>query len=210
MSRCIILSAVQVGPWAKAMLKKEDKIIACDAGYKNAEYLGVVPDLILGDFDSAPRPNAEGSIVLPTEKDDTDTHYAARIAVEKGFDQVLMLGALGGLRIEHTLANLSTGLWLAKQGVSVQLADENSRISYVLPGYPAELEHRENEYFSIFPMEGTAEGVSIIGAKYPLENATLTADYPIGVSNETQPGQNEISVENGALILIRTKKDNMQ
>lgn len=208
MSRCVILSAVPVGLWAKALLKKDDQIIACDAGYKNAEYLGIVPNQVLGDFDSAPQPNVSNAIVLPAEKDDTDTHYAARIAAEKGFQQVLMLGALGGARLEHTLANLATGLWLAKQGISVELANEKSRITYVLPDRAAELEHHADEYFSLFPMEGKAEGVSISGAKYSADGMTLCMDYPIGVSNETQPGTTRITVEKGVLILICTKKGN--
>ena len=70
--------------------------------------------IIVGDFDSAPCPqqNADDIVVLPHVKDDTDTEYAAKLAAQKGFDEVLLLGALGGKRVEHTLANLCTGLGL--------------------------------------------------------------------------------------------------
>ena len=209
MKRCVILSAVPLGSWAKSWIKADDYIIACDAGYKNAERLSINADLVLGDFDSAPRPSRKDAIVLPTEKDDTDTHYAARIAVQNGFDKVLMLGALGGMRIEHTLANFATALWLAKQGIRVELANENSRITYVLPEHPVRLEHHQDEYFSLLPMEGTANGVCVRNAKYSIENVQLTPEFPVGVSNETLKGGTEVLVGNGTLLLIRTKKDSV-
>ena len=111
--RAIILSAVPVSTAVGRYVRPGDFIVACDAGYRNAERLDLRPDLIVGDFDSAPRPKAEHeTIVLPHVKDDTDTEYAAKLVSEKGFDEVLLLGGLGGRRVEHTLANLCTGLGL--------------------------------------------------------------------------------------------------
>ncbi len=205
--RCVILSAGPVEPAAKNKMRPGDYLIACDAGYLAARELGLEPDLILGDFDSAPRPLGGAVMALPAEKDDTDTHYAARTGWEKGFRQFLLLGALGGRRPEHGLANLATGLWLAKQGAQVELLQGESRFSYVLPGAPARLAHRPGWYFSIFPLEGAAEGVWERGAKYPLQNACLTADFPLGVSNETLPGGAEISVQKGSLLLVETPKE---
>lgn len=207
-TRCVIVSAAPMDECMREWIKPQDFVIACDAGYQSARnILKVEPDLILGDFDSAPPPAQGDALVLPREKDDTDTHYAARLAAEKGFSKVLMLGALGGSRMEHTLANLSTGFWLAKQGVDVALQDANSSIRFVLPGAPLYLPHCEDAFFSVFPMEGKAEGVTETGAKYCLEDARLTADYPLGVSNETLPGGAHISVKMGALAVICTKKD---
>ena len=136
MSRCVILSACPVQPELKRLLRSDDFIIACDAGYRNCERLGCKPDIIVGDFDSAPCPqqNADDIVVLPHVKDDTDTEYAAKLAAQKGFDEVLLLGALGGKRVEHTLANLCTGLGLEQRGVRTTLLDERSRITYVMPG----------------------------------------------------------------------------
>lgn len=205
MGRCVILSAVSIGNWAKELIHPQDYIIACDAGYRNAEQLGIVPNLVLGDFDSAPKP-AGAPIVLPAEKDDTDTHYAARIAAEKGFDEVLMLGVLGGARLEHSIANLSTGLWLSKQGIRTQIADRFCLVQYVLPGHPVTLPHDAAMYFSLFPMEGVACGITVTGAKYSIQDAELCPEYPLGVSNETQE-TTCISVKKGSLLLIRTKKE---
>ena len=136
MSRCVILSACPVSPELKRLLRPEDFIIACDAGYRNCEPLGCKPNIIVGDFDTAPCPAQEDDdvIILPHVKDDTDTEYAAKLASEKGFSEVLLLGALGGKRLEHTLSNLCTGLGLEERGVRATLQNERSRITFVRPG----------------------------------------------------------------------------
>lgn len=206
MPRCVIIGAGPVEPEQKMLLLPGDYVIACDAGYLNARTLGVVPDLIVGDFDSAPRPEGENLVVLPAEKDDTDTHYSARLAVEKGFEQVLILGVLGGARLDHSLAAIAAGLWLAKQGPEVTIAGRGAELRYVLPGRPVKVEHAPHAYFSLFPLEGTAEGVSITGAKYPLQNARLVPDATLGASNETMPGGAEVRVERGSLLLVRAPK----
>ena len=206
MPRCVIIGAGPVEPEQKNLFLPGDYVIACDAGYKNAGALGVVPDLIVGDFDSAPRPEAQNLVVLPAEKDDTDTHYAARLAVEKGFREALILGVLGGARLDHSLAAIAAGLWLAKQGTQVTLAGRGAVLGYVLPGRPARVEHDPGAYFSLFPLEGTAEGVCIAGAKYPLNNARLAPDTTLGASNETLPGGAEVRLEKGSLLLVRAPK----
>ena len=96
MSRCVIVSACPVSPELKRLLRPDDFIIACDAGYRNCAPLGCKPDIIVGDFDTAPCPEQQDDvIVLPHVKDDTDTEYAAKLASERGCSEVLLLGALG-------------------------------------------------------------------------------------------------------------------
>ena len=114
MSRCVIISACPVSASLASALRPGDTIIACDAGYRNCAPLHCRPDIIVGDFDTAPCPAQAGddTIILPHVKDDTDTEYAAKLASEKGFDEALLLGVLGGRRLEHTLATLCTGLGL--------------------------------------------------------------------------------------------------
>lgn len=96
MSRCVIISACPVSPELAEALRPDDFIIACDAGYRNCAPLGRRPNIIVGDFDTAPCPEQQDDdiIVLPHVKDDTDTEYAAKLVSEKGFDEVLLLGAL--------------------------------------------------------------------------------------------------------------------
>lgn len=205
--RCVILSASEFAPLQMEQILPTDYLIACDAGYLQAQQYGRTPDLILGDFDSAPLPNAQNVLQLPAEKDDTDTHYAAKIAVEKGFSSVLMLGAWGGSRLEHSLANLATGLWLAKQNVEVSLATSHSTIRFLLANNSLQLPYAPNEYFSLFPLEGAATGITLIGAKYPLKDATLSPAFPLGVSNETTKSGTTILLATGALAVVCTKKE---
>ena len=206
----MILSAVPVSTALCRYVQPGDFVVACDAGYRNAEQLDLRPDLIVGDFDSAPQPKTEHeTIVLPHVKDDTDTEYAAKLVSEKGFDEVLLLGGLGGRRVEHTLANLCTGLGLEQRGVRTTLLDERSRITYVMPGetrcYPKE----KYFFFSAFPMEGRAQGVCERGSYYELTDAELTASYPLGVSNEYAAGSDciTISTRSGALVVVETIAD---
>ena len=93
MARCVILSACPVSPALAGLLREDDFIIACDAGYRNCAPLHCKPHVIVGDFDTAPCPQQEDDeiVVLPHVKDDTDTEYAAKLAVQKGFDEVLLL-----------------------------------------------------------------------------------------------------------------------
>ena len=207
-NRCVIVSA---GPVVKEMKEwvrpEQDFLIACDAGRLRCREMGLLPDLVIGDFDSSARPAGNNVIVLPHEKDDTDTQYAARQAVVRGYREVLMLGALGGRRMEHMLANLATGLWLEKQGVRVTLADENSRISYLRSGETRRIHCDKYDYFSLFPAEGSASGILITGAAYPLADASLEADFPVGVSNEYRQDTVELSVAQGFLLLVESRAD---
>lgn len=209
MKRAVLLSAVPVGPEMAAYLQPGDFIVACDAGYRNAAALGVRPDLIVGDFDSAPQPRTEGdTIVLPHVKDDTDTQYAARWLAEHGFEEVVMLGALGGPRVEHMLANLSTGLFLSLHGVRTILADSRSEMHYLLPGRPLELPRRDWMYLSLFALGAPLTGVFERGVYYPLENATLTElDYPLGTSNEFIEPVARLQCSGGHGLVVLTRAD---
>ena len=208
MEHAVILSACRVSPQMRRYIQKEDYIVACDAGYRNAAVLGVTPDLIVGDFDSAPRPDTTGNmVVLPHVKDDTDTQYAARWLLEHGAKRVTLLGALGGARMEHTLANIATGLYLARNGAEVCIADERSELHYLLPGRPLRLPRGDWMYLSLFPIDGSLTGVSMSGVFYPLSDATLTPDYPLGVSNEFTAPAAELSCTGGSGLVVLTRAD---
>ena len=207
-TRAVILSAGPVTPAVRRYIRPGDCIVACDAGYRHAERLGVQPDLIVGDFDSAPCPPQTGhTIVLPHVKDDTDTHYAARWLLEHGARTVTMLGALGGARMEHTLANIATGLFLAENGVCVTLAGDRSELHYLLPGRPLTLAKGDWMYLSVFPLDGPLTGVDLAGVFYPLCAATLTPDFPLGVSNEFTAPQAHLACTGGSGLVVLTRAD---
>ncbi len=205
-NRCVIIGGAAITDYAlaRSFLCEDDDCIFCDSGLRHQTFLGVQPTLIVGDFDSFENPHADAeTIVLPCEKDDTDTLFAAKEAVRRGYDTFLLLGVIGG-RLDHTLANLSLLLYLDAQGKRATAVDDYSEIEVVSDR--AAVVSDAYAYFSLLNLTGTAEGVTIRGAKYALENAVIPCDDPYAVSNEPLPGQTAtITVQKGRLLLIKDR-----
>lgn len=206
MRRCVIIGGAEIRdyPTIRQYLRSDDFFLFCDSGLRHVEGLNAVPDLIVGDFDSHANPNLPvETIVLPCEKDDTDTVFAVKTAVQRGFCDFLLLGVIGG-RLDHTLANVSALLWLHHQGKSAVAVDDFSEMEIVSENavqIPAHF-----PFFSLLNISGTAEGVTIKNAKYPLDNAAIQCDYQYGVSNEVLPGKTaEVTVAKGELLLIKDR-----
>ena len=206
MRRCVIVGAAPIGDYARcrAALRPDDFFLYCDGGLRHADGLGVGPDLVVGDFDSCPRPDTDGeTIVLPCEKDDTDTVFAAKEALRRGFGEFLLLGVLGG-RLDHALANVGVLLMLDRAGKRAAALDDFSQLEIVSDWA---LVPDSWPWFSLLAVDGPAEGVTIRGAKYPLEDARIDPAYQYGVSNEPLPGGAVISVRTGRLLLIKVARD---
>ena len=211
MSRCVIVSAGEIHDYARArsFIDGDDFFIFCDGGLLHAEGLGVEPSLIVGDFDSCDSEllakwNGSCQLVrLPREKDDTDTLFAVKLALEKGFDDFLLLGAMGG-RFDHALGNVSILLFLDGLGKKAMLIDDYSEMQ--IAGSKPLLIEDNCSYFSVLTVAGDVSGVTIKNAKYPLENASLSADFQLGISNEVLPGNvAEVSVKNGRVLVVIVK-----
>ena len=211
MSRCVIISACPVSASLASALRPGDTIIACDAGYRNCAPLHCRPDIIVGDFDTAPCPAQAGddTIILPHVKGRHPTPSTRQSWPPKRLRRSAAAGCTGRQTLEHTLANLCTGLGLERRGVRATLLDERSRITFVMPGETRRYPRNEYFYLSVFPMEGRAEGVSERGSFYELTDAVLTAGYPLGVSNEYADGSDciTISTQKGALVVVETVPD---
>ncbi|MBQ8004102.1 MAG: thiamine diphosphokinase, partial [Oscillospiraceae bacterium] len=167
--------------------------------------LGIQAHLIVGDFDSHPRPDTDvETIALPREKDDTDTVYAVKEALSRGFSDFLLIGVCGG-RLDHTLGNVSILLMLHSVGKSALIADDFSEMEIV----DNEVKYVDNTfpYFSLINIDGTCRGVYEKNAKFPLENAEISAEYQYGISNEPLPGKTaEVCVKDGRALLIKVRK----
>lgn len=204
--RCVIVggAAIDNYEFVKSCLRYGDFFVFCDSGLKHMDALGVQADLIVGDFDSHENPHLPAeTIVLPCEKDDTDTVYAVKEAVKRGFSEFLLIGTVGG-RLDHTLGNVSILLYLDSIGKKAQMIDDYSEME-IVSKEPAFIEDRY-AYFSLLNITGLAEGVTIRDAKYPLENASITCEYQYGISNEPLPGKTaRVSVDNGRLLLIKVR-----
>ena len=204
MKRCVVVSGADIGSYeyVRRLLSGEDFFVFCDSGLKHMDRLGVRPSLIVGDFDSHENPHLEAeTIVLPREKDDTDTVYGVKEALKRGFDTFLLIGVVGG-RLDHTLGNVSILLYLDAIGKKGIIVDDYSEME-IVSSSPVSVSDRY-AYFSLLNVSGRAKGVTIQNAKYPLDNAEITCEYQYGISNEVLPGRTAlVSVRDGRLLLIR-------
>lgn len=188
-------------------IKKDDFIICADVGLKTAERFGVRPSVVIGDFDSYPNGrlyNGE-KVVLPVEKDDTDTHYAVRYALDRGADEIVIVGGIGGAREDHTFANIATLRYIYSRGAKGYIITDRARIDYLENGtltFPAE---EKSVNVTVFPLTETAL-VTERGLKYSVEKTEFFADVPLWASNSTLPGtEATITVHAGKVVIFRIK-----
>lgn len=204
MKRCVIVGGAEIRTYdrVKRYFRADDFFIYCDCGLRHQAGLGAEPDLIVGDFDSHEKPETDKeTIVLPVRKDDTDTVFAVKEALRRGFEDFLLVGVSGG-RMDHTLVNIYLLVMLQNAGKSAVLVDDFSEMRMV-GAEPVEIPD-SFPYYSLVNITGTARGVTETGCKYPLRDAEITSEYQYGTSNEVLPGQTAaVSVKEGSLLLIK-------
>ena len=207
MDRCVIVGGADINNYGfiRDQLCADDYVVFCDSGLKHLEPLQVTPNLIVGDFDSHEDPHLEvETIVLPCEKDDTDTVYAVKEAIRRGFDQFLLIGVVGA-RLDHTLGNVSILLYLDSLGKKGCIIDDYSEMEIISDKSVSISD--DYSFFSLLNITGCAKGITITGAKYPLTDAEISCEYQYGVSNEVLPGNAAtVSVKQGKLLLIKIQK----
>ena len=201
--RCIIISGGEYSPVEE--LRPEDFVIACDRGYLYAKGQGIQPDLLVSDYDSYDGPVDQAVSVerFRPEKDDTDTMIAIRYAVEHGFEELVLFSALGG-RLDHTLGNLQAIVYAQAHGLRASILAPDTRV-YTLRAGSLKLRRLPGWSLSVLAAEDRCIGLSIRGAKYPLDNAVLTNRFPLGVSNEWAADEAEISVGEGIVLIILSR-----
>ena len=204
MGKCIIFCAADFDSLA-VPIEKSDFVIAADGGLRHTEKLGIIPHEILGDFDSlgfAP----EGANVFPVEKDDTDAMLAVRRGLSLGYREFVLYGSLDGPRLDHTVANFQTLQYLADHGAVGYLVGSSYMVTAIKEtaiSFQADAEGT----ISVFCMGADAEGVTLEGLYYPLEQGTLTAGFPLGVSNHFTGRPAKISVRKGSLLILWDRKN---
>ncbi len=179
-------------------------IIAADSGYSTVKKLGFTPNLTLGDFDSLKKKPVCGEIMtVAAEKDDTDTMLAVKTALERGFNDITIVGAIGG-RLDHTFANIQTLAYILQHGGFGRLIGENDTAELLNTGEYS-YERKDGMYISLFSY-GEAAVLTSRGTKYDLTEHTLDNAFPLGVSNEITDDKCRISVHKGQLLVIFSKK----
>ena len=199
MGTCIVFCAAGFDALVEPVAS-DDFIIAADGGFVHTQKLGITPDIILGDFDSLGY-TPDRANVFPVEKDDTDAMLAVRRGLQLGYRKFVLYGSLDGPRLDHTVANFQTLQFLADRDAAGYLVGSGQLVTVVKNGslsFPAGMEGT----ISVFCMGKDAKGVTLEGLYYPLENGTLTAGFPLGVSNHFTGAAAAITVRNGSLLVV--------
>ena len=186
-------------------------LVGIDAGVLRLEEAGLVPDFVIGDFDSVSPEERErirgrypNKIFLEPVKDDTDMEAAVHYAIEQRPGEILILGATGG-RMDHTVANLRLLVLFARAELQAYLLDEHSRIRILKESAVLYKNELYGPYVSLIPVSETVRDITLRGFKYPLEHASLEPFSSLGVSNELKEETGEIIFPQGLLYLMETK-----
>lgn len=204
--KCMIIGAVPIT--TRTVFAEFDPaeyyVICADGGYDNALRFSIVPDLVIGDLDSAKsRPPASvRTLRLPVEKDETDTMSAVLVGLRLGMESFVLLGCLGGERFDHSVANLNVLLYLANKGKKAVLCDEDTKVFAVREGKVSFTELKGSTV-SVFPFDGSVCNVTYSGLQYPMKQKNLTAGGTLmGVSNRLIADPAEIRVNVGCAVVV--------
>lgn len=202
MARCIIIAPLFQGEELAWLEKREGDLIICaDAGYRAAKACGITPDVTIGDFDSLGYAPEEGEVLqLPVYKDDTDMVVCLREGRARGYREFVVAGCLGG-RFDHTLSCLQCAADCARRGERIWLCDPWNRVTvlargqYSIPALPG-------RKLSLLAYSQEVRGLTLKGTMWPLENAVLTNNYPLGCSNEWVGEEALLSFTDGLLVVM--------
>lgn len=206
MAKCIVFCA---GGFTQLLspIEKDDFIIAADGGLRHTEKLGLIPNAVIGDFDSLGY-TPENATVFPVEKDDTDSMLAIRQALSLGYKEIHLYGALDGPRLDHTLANLQSLQFLTDRGGVGYLVGERY-IATIVQNSTLTFPKEATGILSVFCMGQDAESVTLQGLKYELTDGNLSAGFPLGVSNHFIGEKATISAGNGSLLLLYDRENGL-
>ena len=211
MKKCVIFAAAPIGDADYIKIEDGTMVICADAGVLNAKAIGIIPDLVLGDFDSMDKSQIGDipSVTFPKRKDDTDLMLAIKYGMQAGCDDFTIYGALGGSRLDHTYAALSALAFLADNQMKGCLVSDKTLVQVLSSG--EHLVENRGGYLSLFPFGCDRVLVSLSGTEYDGEFMLINS-FPLGVSNEIKSNTAKIEVLNGEeiprVLMIQTKKEN--
>lgn len=175
-------------------------IISADSGFSKLKKLGIEPDLAVGDFDSSKVPDFEGElIVLPTHKDDTDTLFALKQAMKRGYNDITVVGGIGN-RFDHSFSNVVNIDYCKRHGADCKIVTPNSEIFIAYD--TVRIPKGKYDYFSLFAFGGECKGLTIEGAEYPLANYNLECGTSMCQSNRVKDEYCTLSFKSGKLLVV--------
>ena len=179
-------------------------IICADSGYSYAKKLGLNPDVVIGDYDSLgfiPDLNNE-VFTFPKEKDDTDLMLAIKEALNRGYQNIEIYGALGG-RFDHTFGNIQALAYICSEGGKGRIITEREEMT-ILDPCECTIKNKEGYSLSLFAYSDVVENYCINGVKYETKTNLLNS-FPLGISNEILGDKATLSFTKGQLLIIRSK-----
>lgn len=203
MKKAVILCSSFIDTDISSYTAADSLLICADGGCEYADGAGLVPNMIIGDCDSAekPYPSDIPHRIYPSEKDKTDSELCVDYAIDQGCDDILLLGATGG-RLDHEYANYNLLLYGLKKSVKIRLADARNEVW--MENKPFRLRRGLKKYVSFFPFCGTVEGLTIKGLKYTTENLRLESGSTLTCGNEfDKEDEAYISFDKGVLLVMR-------
>ncbi|MCR4431579.1 MAG: thiamine diphosphokinase [Tepidanaerobacteraceae bacterium] len=197
-------------PGIKSYLANADFIICADSGVRHAFELGLVPDLVVGDMDSASPEDLDrikqlgiNQETFPAEKDFTDTELALEIALQKGACEAVILAGIGD-RPDHSLANILLMASFKKRGMEVKLAGENWEM-FLIEGQ-AKISGKKGDLLSLIPLSCEVSGIETKGLYYPLKNETIPMGSSRGISNLFLEDEAAVKIKKGLLLAVKLGK----
>lgn len=186
--------------WFKGRISGYDSIIAADGGYDNCVEAGVLPDIVIGDFDSvnANIPPETERITYPTHKDEPDFELCLRYCAEMGFCDIDVYCALGA-RLDHTLSAIFTAVNAKNNDNRITLLDKKT-VVYAVDDV-CKLK-KGSKYVSVFAIGKKASGVTLDGFEYILNDDVLDCCVPLGLSNRVIESEAVVSVADGKLAVV--------
>lgn len=188
----------------KEMLDQQmfDVVIAVDGGYKYLQELDILPDIVLGDFDSLGyEPKGIRHVKFPVQKDESDMELAILRAKKMGCDSLYIFGALGR-RLDHTIANLGIFAKASEDGISVCAVDNECAIFFITGPDTFEADAREEGTVSVFSASDVSTGVFERGLEWDLDDIELNNRTSLGLSNQLIGEPVMIGVESGTLMIF--------
>jgi thiamine pyrophosphokinase len=209
--RAVVVASGELVAGDVAWLVPADLVLAADGGAASLDRMGQRPDLLVGDLDSidpalAERLAADGVPIErhPADKEASDTELAVAAALAAGATEVVILGAVGGDRLDHELANLLLLADPALAGRNVSAARGRTTLRAVHGAGRLELRSATGDLVTLLPVGGDASGVSTEGLRWPLENAVLAMGRSRGLSNEVLHSPASVRIARGTLLVVET------
>lgn len=208
---CIITGGTVAESLLKEWLEKKvyAVVIAVDGGLAVAHRLAVIPDYIVGDFDTVSAnllEQYEEKRILrhPPEKDETDTELAIETAIREGCTKIDFFGATGS-RLDHSLANIFLLERLLSSGIEGAVLNDSNKLYLKDSSFQIKKKEVYGDFFSLLPLSKTVERVTLTGFKYPVNNRTFHRECTLGISNEIIDEEASVEFAEGIFIVVESR-----